>query len=104
MTLRNKRTAVIQFWTRVPTLEEIMRILDQMCVYVQRLSMLLILAFPQRHEVCSGSLISERGLVQASSQLGPSFKTVIGQDMTEIGAVTDLRSYLKGQETVRSPS
>jgi exocyst complex component 4 len=46
------------------------------------------------------TLISEKRLLQASVHLVRSLKTINKQDMLEIGAVTDLRSYLVGQETV----
>jgi hypothetical protein len=48
------------------------------------------------------TLISEKRLLQASVLLVRSLKMINRQDMTEIGAVVDLRSYLNGQETVRS--
>jgi exocyst complex component 4 len=46
------------------------------------------------------TLISEKRLLQASVHLVRSLKTINKQDMVEIGAVADLRSYLVGQETV----
>jgi hypothetical protein len=46
------------------------------------------------------SLISEKRLLQASVLLVRSMKTIGKQDMLDIGAVADLRSYLVGQESV----
>lgn len=47
--------------------------------------------------------MSEKRLLQAAVLLVRSLKTIGRQDMLEIGAVSDLRSYLAGQETVSSP-
>lgn len=44
--------------------------------------------------------MSEKRLLQAAVLLVRSLKTISRQDMLEIGAVSDLRSYLAGQETV----
>lgn len=46
------------------------------------------------------ALISEKRLIQASVLLIRSLKLINNPDMQEIGAVTDLRAYLLGQETV----
>lgn len=46
------------------------------------------------------ALISEKRLIQASDLLIRSLKLINKPDMQEIGAVTDLRAYLIGQETV----
>lgn len=46
------------------------------------------------------ALISEKRLIQASVLLIRSLKLINKHDMHEIGAVTDLRAYLLGQETV----
>jgi exocyst complex component 4 len=45
--------------------------------------------------------MSEKRLLQASVLLVRSLKLINKQDMLEIGAVADLRSYLIGQESVR---
>ena len=45
--------------------------------------------------------MSEKRLLQASVLLIRSLKMINNQDMLDIGAVADLRSYLNGQETVR---
>ncbi len=47
------------------------------------------------------SLILEKRLLQAAALLVRSLKLINKPDMQEIGAVSDLRSYLVGQETVR---
>lgn len=46
------------------------------------------------------SLILEKRLLQAAALLVRSLKLINKPDMQEIGAVSDLRSYLVGQETV----
>jgi hypothetical protein len=45
--------------------------------------------------------MSEKRLLQASVLLVRSLKIINKPEMAEIGAVSDLRSYLVGQETVR---
>jgi exocyst complex component 4 len=45
--------------------------------------------------------MSEKRLLQASVLLVRSLKLINKADMQEIGAVSDLRSYLIGQENVR---
>jgi exocyst complex component 4 len=47
--------------------------------------------------------MSEKRLLQAAILLVRSMKIINKPDMMEIGAVSDLRSYLLGQETVRIP-
>lgn len=46
------------------------------------------------------TLMSEKRLLQASILLVRSLKIINKSDIMEIGAVSDLRSYLIGQETV----
>lgn len=50
------------------------------------------------------SLISEKRLLQAAVLLVRSLKLIHKQDMLDIGALSDLRSYLNTQETVRKRS
>jgi exocyst complex component 4 len=45
--------------------------------------------------------MSEKRLLQASVLLVRSLKIINKPEMAEIGAVSDLRSYLVGQETVK---
>lgn len=45
--------------------------------------------------------MSEKRLLQAAVLLVRSLKIINKADMLEIGAVSDLRSYLVNQETVR---
>ena len=45
------------------------------------------------------TLMSEKRLLQAAVLLVKSLKLINNSDMQEIGAVSDLRSYLVGQET-----
>lgn len=47
------------------------------------------------------SLISEKRLLQAAVLLVRSMKLINKPDMLEVGALSDLRSYLNSQETVR---
>ncbi|PIL31730.1 hypothetical protein GSI_06434 [Ganoderma sinense ZZ0214-1] len=85
-TLGSKRADLVQLWTRNQTVEEMMRILDQ----IERLK-----SVPDALE----SLILEKRLLQAAALLVRSLKLINKPDMQEIGAVSDLRSYLVGQET-----
>lgn len=47
------------------------------------------------------SLISEKRLLHAANLLMKSLKTIKKTELLEIGAISDLRTYLIGQETVR---
>ncbi|KAH9948198.1 Sec8 exocyst complex component-specific domain-containing protein [Amylocystis lapponica] len=80
-TLGSKRADLVQLWARSQTVEEMMRILDQ----IERLR-----SVPDVLE----SLISEKRLLQAAVLLVQSMKLINKQDMLEVGAVSDLRSYL----------
>ena len=48
------------------------------------------------------SLMSEKKLLQAALLLIRSQKTITNADLMDVGALTDLRLYLNGQETVSS--
>ncbi|KAI0801047.1 Sec8 exocyst complex component-specific domain-containing protein [Fomes fomentarius] len=85
-TLGSKRADLVQLWTRNQTVEEMMRILDQ----IEHLK-----SVPDALE----SLILEKRLLQAAALLVRSLKLINKPDMLEVGAVSDLRSYLVGQET-----
>ncbi|KAH7885950.1 Sec8 exocyst complex component-specific domain-containing protein [Phlebopus sp. FC_14] len=80
-----KRADLVQLWSRGQTVEEMIRLMDQ----IEHLK-----SVPDALE----TLISEKRLVQASVLLIRSLKLINKLDMQEIGAVTDLRSYLVGQE------
>ncbi|KAI0347837.1 Sec8 exocyst complex component-specific domain-containing protein [Trametopsis cervina] len=84
--LGGKRGDLVQLRTRTQTLEEMLRILDQ----IEHLR-----AVPDVLE----SLISEKRLLQAAVLLVRSLKLINKQDMLEIGALADLRSYLTSQDT-----
>ncbi|KAG0704359.1 Sec8 exocyst complex component-specific domain-containing protein [Suillus ampliporus] len=83
--LGNKRADLVQLWSRGQMLEEMMRLLDQ----IEHLK-----SVPDALE----TLMSEKRLLQASVLLVRSLKLINKPDMQEIGAVSDLRSYLIGQE------
>ncbi|KAF8578412.1 Sec8 exocyst complex component-specific domain-containing protein [Ramaria rubella] len=83
--LGGKRADLVQLWTRGQTVEEMLRLLDQ----IDHLK-----SIPDTLE----SLMSEKRLLQAAVLLVRSLKTIGRPDMLEIGAVSDLRSYLAGQE------
>lgn len=83
--LGNKRADLVQLWGRGQILEEMMRLLDQ----IEHLK-----SVPDLLE----TLMSEKRLLQASVLLVRSLKIINKQDMLEIGAVADLRSYLSSQE------
>ncbi|KAI3622267.1 sec8 exocyst complex component specific domain-containing protein [Moniliophthora roreri] len=84
--LGTKRADLVQLWSRGQTLEEMMRILDQ----IDQLK-----SMPDLLE----TLMSEKRLLQASVLLVKNLKVINKPDILEIGAVADLRSYLSGQET-----
>ncbi|KAK0465001.1 exocyst complex component sec8 [Desarmillaria tabescens] len=84
--LGSKRADLVQLWARGQTLEEMMRLLDQ----IEHLK-----SVPDLLE----TLMSEKRLLQASVLLVRSLKIINKPEMLEIGAVSDLRSYLLGQET-----
>ncbi|KAI0080371.1 hypothetical protein K474DRAFT_1590049 [Panus rudis PR-1116 ss-1] len=81
-----KRTDLVQLWSRNQTLEEMLKILDQI-EYLRTVPDVL------------ESLISEKRLLQASALLVRSLKVINKPDMMDIGALADLRSYLTSQET-----
>ncbi|KAJ3563576.1 hypothetical protein NP233_g8850 [Leucocoprinus birnbaumii] len=84
--LGNKRADLVQLWSRGQMLEEMIKILDE----IERLK-----SVPDLLE----TLMSEKRLLQAAILLVRSLKIINKPDMMEIGAVSDLRSYLVGQET-----
>ncbi|KAH9486575.1 putative exocyst complex component sec8 [Psilocybe cubensis] len=84
--LGGKRADLVQLWNRGQTLEEMIKILDQ----IEHLK-----TVPDLLE----TLMSEKRLLQAAILLVRSLKIINKPDMLEIGAVSDLRSYLVGQET-----
>ncbi|KAF5352783.1 hypothetical protein D9756_006065 [Leucocoprinus leucothites] len=84
--LGNKRADLVQLWSRGQMLEEMIKILDE----IERLK-----GVPDLLE----TLMSEKRLLQAAVLLVRSLKVINKPDMMEIGAVSDLRSYLVGQET-----
>jgi exocyst complex component 4 len=83
--LGNKRADLVQLWSRGQVLEDMMRLLDQ----IEHLK-----SVPDALE----TLMSEKRLLQASVLLVRSLKLINKPDMQEIGSVSDLRSYLIGQE------
>ncbi|KDR85374.1 hypothetical protein GALMADRAFT_234199 [Galerina marginata CBS 339.88] len=84
--LGGKRADLVQLWNRGQMLEEMIKTLDQ----IEHLK-----TVPDLLE----TLMSEKRLLQASILLVRSLKIINKPDMLEIGAVSDLRSYLNGQET-----
>lgn len=110
-TLGNKRADLVQMWSRSQTVDEMMRILDQM--YARLYSWMLMVVHLTTHQLvkCRSerlravpdaleSLISEKRLLQAAVLLVRSLKMINKQDMLDIGAVSDLRSSLNTQEAV----
>jgi exocyst complex component 4 len=106
-TLGSKRADLVQLWTRDQMLEEMLELLDQMCctfcpfhrsIFSQPAGSVSdhLKIVPDLLE----TLMSEKRLLQASVLLVRSLKLINKPDMLEIGAVSDLRSYLVGQETV----
>ncbi|GAW04404.1 sec8 exocyst complex component specific domain-containing protein [Lentinula edodes] len=84
--LGSKRADLVQMWSRGQMLEEMMHLLDQ----IEHLK-----TVPDLLE----TLMSEKRLLQASVLLVRNLKIINKPEMQEIGAVSDLRSYLLGQET-----
>lgn len=83
--LGTKRTDLIQLSARGQMIEEMLRLLDD----IEHLK-----SIPDTLE----SLMSEKRLLQAAGLLMRSLKTIRKPEMLEIGAVSDLRNYLIGQE------
>lgn len=81
-----RRADLVQLWVRSQMLEEMMKILDQ----IEHLKMV-----PDLLE----TLISEKRLLQAAILLVRSLKIINNPDMLDVGAVSDLRNYLLGQES-----
>ncbi|KAG9093587.1 hypothetical protein FS749_014144 [Ceratobasidium sp. UAMH 11750] len=84
--LSHQRADLVQLWSRGQTIEEMVTILDE----IDRLKNV-----PDQLE----SLMSEKKLLQAALLLVRSQKTITSADLMDIGALTDLRLYLSGQET-----
>ncbi|KZS95766.1 hypothetical protein SISNIDRAFT_385220, partial [Sistotremastrum niveocremeum HHB9708] len=83
--LGSKRADLVQLWSRGQVVDEMLKMLDQ----IEWLK-----SVPDTLE----SLLSEKRLLQASILLIKSLKIINTSDMHEIGAVSDLRSYLQSQE------
>ncbi|KAH7055486.1 Sec8 exocyst complex component-specific domain-containing protein [Auriculariales sp. MPI-PUGE-AT-0066] len=81
-----KRADLVQLWSRGQTVEEMIKILDE----IDRLKHV-----PDQLE----SLMAEKRLLQAAILLVRSLKAINKPDMMEIGALSDLRSYMSAQET-----
>lgn len=82
-----------------------LRILDQMWVQASLLPYILWTPNPRSEHLKSipdalESLISEKRLLQAAVLLVRNLKSINKQEMLEIGGLSDLRSYLVGQEAV----
>ncbi|THH09197.1 hypothetical protein EW145_g2188 [Phellinidium pouzarii] len=84
--LGTKRSDLVQLSTRGQTIEEMLGLLDE----IEHLK-----SIPDALE----SLMSEKRLLQAAGLLMRSLKSIRKPEMLDIGAVSDLRTYLIGQET-----
>ncbi|KAG8978596.1 hypothetical protein FRC05_009868 [Tulasnella sp. 425] len=84
--LANKRTDLVQLWSRGQAVEEMLRLLDE----IEHLK-----GVPDTLE----SMMSEKRLLQAAILLVRSLRMINKGELMEIGALADLRSYLSGQET-----
>lgn len=84
--LGSRRADLVQLWNRGQMLEEMIKLLDQ----IEHLK-----TVPDLLE----TLMSEKRLLQAAILLVRSLKIINKPDMLEIGAVSDLRSYLNSQES-----
>lgn len=103
--LGNKRADLVQLWSRSHQLEEMIKILDEMYVSSRSTNQQVLLTiFSQRLKSVPDlleTLMSEKRLLQAAILLVRSLKIINKPDMMEIGAISDLRSYLVGQEMAR---
>ncbi|KAG9089978.1 hypothetical protein FRC06_001261 [Ceratobasidium sp. 370] len=93
--LSHQRADLVQLWSRGQTIEEMMTILDEMQVRTYTTLTDRLKNVPDQLE----SLMSEKKLLQAALLLVRSQKTITNADLMDIGALTDLRLYLSGQET-----
>ncbi|KAG8937024.1 hypothetical protein FRC02_008131 [Tulasnella sp. 418] len=84
-TLGAKRSDLVQLWSRGQALEEMVRLIDEIES---------IKSVPDVLE----TLISEKRWLQASTLLMRSLKITAKVELLEIGALSDLRSYLMAQE------
>ena len=84
-TLGAKRADLVQMWQRVQAVKESLRLLD----LVEHLK-----GVPDRLE----SLMAEKRFLHAVNLLVRSLKTIEKPEIVEVGATSDLRAYLKGQE------
>ncbi|KAN0063376.1 exocyst subunit [Thecaphora frezii] len=80
-----KRADLVQMWQRSQAVKESLRLLD----IVEHLK-----GVPDRLE----NLMSEKRFLQAVNLLVRSLKTIDKPEIVEVGATSDLRAYLKGQE------
>lgn len=105
--LGSRRADLVQLWNRGQMLEEMIKLLDQMFVRCFLIPQ-SFLNFCSEHlktvPDLLETLMSEKRLLQAAILLVRSLKIINKPDMLEIGAVSDLRSYLNSQESVRMTS
>ncbi|SPO38418.1 related to SEC8 - protein transport protein [Pseudozyma flocculosa] len=80
-----KRADLVQMWQRSQAVKESLRLLD----VVEHLK-----GVPDRLE----NLMAEKRFLQAVNLLVRSLKTIDKPEIVEVGATSDLRAYLKGQE------
>jgi exocyst complex component 4 len=101
--LGNKRADLVQIWSRGQSIEEMIRIIDQMWAWLNNGGIFLIRSFSENLKNIADlleTLISEKRFLQASVLLVQSLKLANKPDMQDIGAVSDLRNYLQTQEAV----
>lgn len=80
-----KRADLVQMWQRSQAVKEALRLLD----LVEHLK-----SVPDRLE----SLMAEKRFLESVNLLMRSLKTIDRPEVVEVGATSDLRAYLKGQE------
>ncbi|KAE8211658.1 hypothetical protein CF327_g4604 [Tilletia walkeri] len=81
-----RRADLVQMWQRAQSVKEAIRLLDILDS---------LRAVPEHLE----TLITEKRFLQAVNLLIRALKTIEKPEIEEIGATSDLRAYLKGQET-----
>ncbi|CAG8497625.1 8122_t:CDS:10, partial [Funneliformis caledonium] len=85
-TLMSKRSDLLQLWFRSQQYKEMIRILDQIEEFKET---------PEKLEV----LLMEKHFLTAAKMLLDAIKTLEKKEMIGIGALSDLRRYLKAQQS-----
>lgn len=99
-----KRAEMGVLWAKERMLRDMLKTLDTMWVSITANSAPLTMPHSENLKQVADKLetmIGDKRFLQASIVLMRSVRTVDKQDMREIGALAELRAYLKGQQQVR---